>query len=71
MMATTPQSEESGFESDVDELPKGRDNPSPNTLEEDPDTAKADEEDANLEAQKDAAEERKKRRISIAVRIAG
>jgi hypothetical protein len=59
MMATTPQGEEPGFESDVDELPKDRDNGSPNTLEEDPDTAKADEEDANLEAQKDAAEERK------------
>jgi hypothetical protein len=59
MMATTPQGEEPGFENDVDELPKDRDNGSPNALEEDPDTAKADEEDANLEAQKDAAGERK------------
>ena len=58
-MATTPQGEEPGFESDIDELPKDRDKGSPDTLEEDPDTAEADEEDANLAAQADAAEERK------------
>jgi hypothetical protein len=58
-MATTPQREEPGFDSDVNELPKDKDNGSPDTLEEKPDVAAQDEEDDNLEAQKDAAEERK------------
>jgi hypothetical protein len=51
--------EEPGFEHDVNELPKDRNKGSPDTLEESPETTEQDEEDANLETQRQAAEERK------------
>jgi hypothetical protein len=58
-MDGTPQGEEPGFDHDVDELPKDRDNGSPETLEEKPEVAAEDEEEVNLDAQRNAAEERK------------
>lgn len=58
-MDDTPQGEEPGFDHDVDELPKDRDNGSPETLEDKPEAAAADEDEDNLKAQRKAAEERK------------
>jgi hypothetical protein len=58
-MDCTLQGEEPGFDHDVDELPKDRDNGLPETLEERPKVAVDDKEEDNLEAQRKAAEERK------------
>jgi len=56
-MATTPQEEEPGFETDVNELPED-DQGSEDTLEEEP--LPEDDEPAEMEeAQEQAAEERK------------
>ena len=56
-MATTPQDEEPGFETDVNELTED-DNGSEDTLEEKPNPS--DQDPADLEeAQKDGAEDRK------------
>lgn len=56
-MATTPQEEESGFETDVNELP-GSDKGSEDTLEEKP-LSEDDVSDDMEEAQEEAAEDRK------------
>lgn len=58
-MKDTAQGEEPGFDHDVDEIQKDRDNGSPETLEEKPEVSAEDEDEDNLEAQRKAAKERK------------
>lgn len=57
-MATTPDNEQPGFETDVNELPHDKDNGDEHRLEDGPEAQ--DENASELEeAQKEAAEERK------------
>jgi hypothetical protein len=60
IMATTPEDEEPGFETDVDELPAGPEKGREDTLEDSPAPNKDESQATEMEyVQEEAAEERK------------